>query len=61
MLIAFQFGTSVGSGALTLKKALIVAGVCEMLGAISLGSRVRLLITICRLSVVNETSPNIDR
>jgi phosphate/sulfate permease len=38
--VANTFGTSVGSGALTLRKALVAAGVFEMLGALALGSHV---------------------
>jgi len=35
--VANSMGTSVGSGALTLKKAVIVAGVCNFVGAVLLG------------------------
>jgi len=38
--VANAMGTSVGSGALTLKKALIVAGVLEFLGAVLVGQHV---------------------
>lgn len=35
-----SFGTSVGSRALTMRQAIIIAAVCEILGAASLGSAV---------------------
>lgn len=38
--IANSFGTSVGSRALTIRQALIVAAVCEMSGALGLGANV---------------------
>ena len=35
-----SFGTSVGSGALTLQRAVLIAAVCEFSGAVSLGAGV---------------------
>ncbi|KAL0035049.1 hypothetical protein WJX79_008374 [Trebouxia sp. C0005] len=35
--VANSFGTSVGSGALTLRRAVLVASVCELSGAVTLG------------------------
>jgi sodium-dependent phosphate transporter len=34
---ANSWGTSVGSGAISLKKALLLGGFCELLGAVTLG------------------------
>lgn len=41
--ICCSFGTSVGSGALTLRRALLIAAFCEFTGAVTLGAGVRLL------------------
>uniref|UniRef100_A0A061SFF5 Uncharacterized protein n=1 Tax=Tetraselmis sp. GSL018 TaxID=582737 RepID=A0A061SFF5_9CHLO len=38
--VANNFGTSVGSGAVSLRTAALVAGVAEVLGAVTLGSGV---------------------
>eukprot|EP00193_Tetraselmis_chui_P021030 CAMPEP_0177794646 /NCGR_PEP_ID=MMETSP0491_2-20121128/25764_1 /TAXON_ID=63592 /ORGANISM="Tetraselmis chuii, Strain PLY429" /LENGTH=191 /DNA_ID=CAMNT_0019317331 /DNA_START=217 /DNA_END=788 /DNA_ORIENTATION=+ len=38
--VANNFGTSVGSGAVTMRTAIIVAGIAEILGAVTLGSGV---------------------
>ena len=38
-----SFGTSVGSGALTLRRAVVIAAFCEFSGAVTLGAGVRLL------------------
>ena len=35
--VANSFGTSIGSGALTMRKAIGIAAVCEVLGAVTLG------------------------
>ena len=42
LLLACSFGTSVGSGALSLQRAVLIAAVCEFSGAVSLGAGVRL-------------------
>jgi len=38
--VANAMGTSVGSGAVTLKRAIIIAGVCDFLGAVLVGGHV---------------------
>ncbi len=37
--VANAWATSVGSGAIPLRRALIIAGVCEILGALTLGMK----------------------
>jgi len=57
--VANSMGTSVGSGALTLRKAVIVAGVCTFVGAVLLGVYVTDTI---RKGIINPASfsPNPD-
>jgi len=57
--VANSMGTSVGSGALTLRKAVIVAGVCNFVGAVLLGVYVTDTI---RKGIINPASfsPNPD-
>ena len=35
--VANSFGTSIGSGALTMRRAVVIAAGCEVLGAVTLG------------------------
>lgn len=50
-----SFGTSVGSGALTIKKAIIAAAFCEFSGAVTLGQGVSDTI-IKKISKLNDGS-----
>lgn len=47
-----SFGTSVGSGALTLRRAVVIAAFCEFTGAVTLGAGVRLLCWGCTLTLL---------
>ena len=56
--VANAMGTSVGSGAVTLKKAIIIAGIFDLLGAVLVGSHVTATIKDKIIDIDSFTGPD---